>query len=180
MINLLSHILLPLWLLSVNAESPTDPVSALSETDTRAIVKASYLYNFGKQCDWPAATKDQHFQIAILGNDPIYTELATKYMGKPVGGQSVEVVLLGNTDEIDEPHILYISEEATVDLEEICKLIDDQSIMVVTEHPQALTQGAMINFVVVESVIKFELNAQLAETKGITLGSNIVHWAVEP
>lgn len=180
MLNYISHILLPVWLLAVSVSSPTKHEPQLSDTDTRAIVKAAYLYNFGTQCDWPASTKDKHFQIAILGNDPIYAELATKYIGKPVGGQSLEVLLLGSTDEIDQPHILYVSKDAQEDLADIAELVKDQSVMIVTEQSGALDLGALVNFVVVESVIKFELNSQLAGTKGITLGSNIVHWAVQP
>ena len=175
--NLIAYLMLPAALLlsGFNADS-----NKVDDANTRAIIKTSYLYNFGTQCDWPAGSKDKHFQIAILGNDPIYTELATKYAGKPVGGQSLEVILCNSTGDIDQPHILYVADEALGDLAGIVKLVKDEPVMLVCESPGALAQGATVNFVVENAKIKFELNTEQAAAKGITLGSNIVHWAIQP
>ncbi|MGC6533262.1 MAG: YfiR family protein [Flavobacteriales bacterium] len=176
--HLLAYLLLPAALLFSGFHP--EPGNKVDDANTRAIIKASYLYNFGTQCDWPPGSKDKHFQIAILGNDPVYTELATKYVGKPVGGQTLEVVLCGSTEDIDQPHILYVADEALADLADIAALVTDEPVMVVCESPGALRKGAMVNFVVEDAKIKFELNTEQAAAKGITLGSNIVHWAIQP
>jgi hypothetical protein len=177
--RLLALFLIPIALVGTSFKIEGES-NKVDDANTRAIIKASYLYNFSTQCDWPAASKDKHFQIAILGNDPVYAELAAKYVGKPVGGQTLEVVLCGSTEDIDQPHVLYVSEDALPDLKKISARVADEPVMVVCEKKGGLADGATINFVVEDAKIRFELNAEQAAAKGITLGSNIVHWAIQP
>lgn len=152
----------------------------VDDADTRAIVKASYLYNFGVQCDWPAEYKQGRFQIAVLGNDAVYHELASKYVGKPVGGQVLEIIRATEIEDIERPHVVYVSEAYHGDLAELCELTEAKPMLIACEMPGALNQGGTVNFIVKDSKIRYELNAALAAEKGITLGTNIVHWAVQP
>lgn len=179
MAQVFAYLALPLFVMMSPSFDRDQNQGGLQDTDTRAIIKANYLFNFGAQCDWPEEAKQGRFEIAVLGNDPVYRSLADTYVGKPIGSQVVEIIKYGLASEIEVPNILYIGEDSLDKLDEICLQLKDKSIMVVCEQPGALNKGATINFTVDASKIRYELNTEQAVEKGITFGTIILQWAVQ-
>lgn len=179
MTQLFAYLAIPLCLMLSPSIDGQHAQGDAQDTDTRAIIKASFLYNFGVQCDWPDEAKKGRFEIAVLGNDAVYRALADTYVGKPVGSQVVEVVKYGELSEIEKPNILYVAADSLEELEPACDLLEEKSVMVVCEQPDAMSKGATINFVVDSSKIRYELNTEQAASKGITFGTIILQWAVQ-
>lgn len=179
MTQLFAYLALPLCLMMSPTFDGLQNQGGIQDTDTRSIIKANFLFNFGVQCDWPEYAKQGRFEIAVLGNDPVYRALADTYVGKPVGSQVVEVIKYGDLSEIEEPNILYIGSDALEDIEAVCDQLKDKPVMVVCEYPEALSKGVTINFTVDSSKIRYELNIEQAARKGITFGTIILQWAVQ-
>lgn len=154
----------------------TDPT--LEDTDTVAIMKASFLFHFSSSNNWPTSAQDGNFVIGVFGSNGIYEELFEKYSNKPIGSQQVEVIKL-TTDKIDKDyHILFVDDTKLSKLKGITKSLKGKSTLIVSDHPEALAHGADFNFVVVDSKIRYEINQGAVEGKDITLGSKILSWAV--
>lgn len=147
--------------------------------DTGAMIKASYLYNFSKLIDWPTQYKSGNFIISVMGGGNLHQELVKKYNEKQIGSQQIEVRKLSKTLNISQCHVLYIGREYSDILPEITKALEGQSILIVANHEEALSNGAVLNFVVDGINLKFELSAENAINRKLFVGSTIKSLAIK-
>jgi hypothetical protein len=141
-------------------------------TDTNAILKASYIYNFAKMIAWPNDNAG-NFVIGIYGNSTVYKELTKKYASKNIGNQEIEVRKLSDTPSVGKIHLLYVAKDKTGDLPDILKNINEDPVLIVTEIPGALDKGSIINFIIIDNNLKFELNNVQANDHNLIIGSRL-------
>lgn len=165
--------LISVWLLDPDQTDPD-----LDETDTVAIAKANFLYQFALGNEWPTQTKDGYFRIAVIGSPNVYQDLVARYASKPIGNQPIEVVLLPNTDITSYYHMVYVGKNQGSTLDDVLKQVEDQPTMVVTNAKVVADNGATISFVVKDSMIRYMINASEAEKRNISIGSKILSWAI--
>lgn len=152
----------------------------LDEANTIAITKASFLFQFARSNDWPNEKKQGNFRIGIQGNTALYLFLVEKYAGQTIGSQMLEVVEISDSEQVVEfTHVLYTESEG----EQLIQLINqtaDKPIMVVTsvDADTAMPEGAVVNFVVQTSRIRYELDMENALNRGLVVGNRILSWAV--
>ena len=119
----------------------------MNEKDTGAIVKASYLYNFGKYIDWPEEEKTGNFIISVMGGDNLYQELVKNYNSKQIGLQQIEIRKLSKTLKISDCHIIYVGEESLDLLPEIAEKFKNTPTLVVSDGETTLPNGSAVAFV---------------------------------
>jgi len=152
----------------------------LDDTDTQASVKASYLFQFSKYTDWPDATKQGNFVIGVAGNTSLYNILVNKYANKAIGSQLLQIVEIKETGSIPEIiHILYINEELSNDLPKYIKALRKKPSLVVTEIVGAMDQGAHINFLQLDGIIRFEINDTKSQESGVSFSDKLKGWAIK-
>jgi len=161
------------WLCSA---ATTDPREA--EKDTTAIVQASYIYNIAKLVEWKEPNaKNGPFIISILGSSNLYQELVKKYAEKSIGKQPIEVRKLPRNADIDQCHILFVSQSELALLPAIYKNLDKKGTLLITEYPDALEDGSVVNFVRVANTVKYELSVVNARKHKLEVGSTLVQLA---
>ena len=152
----------------------------LAEANTIAITKASFLFLYARSNDWPNDKKQGNFRIGIHGNTALYHLLVEKYAGQSIGSQMLEVVEIDDSVRMSEfTHVLYTESEE----EELLQLIEytaEKPIMVVTsvDSDTAMPEGAVVNFVVQTSRIRYELDMENALNRGLIVGNRILSWAI--
>jgi len=152
----------------------------LDEANTIAITKASFLFQFARSNDWPNDKKQGNFRIGIQGNTALYNLLVEKYAGQSIGSQMLEVVEIDDSVLMSEfIHVLYTESEG----DELLQLIEytaEKPIMVVTsvDADSAMPEGAVVNFVVQTSRIRYELDMENALKRGLIVGNRILSWAI--
>lgn len=144
-----------------------------NDTDTPAMVKASYIYNFAKMIDWPSSDKKGNFIIGAIGDASMYQELVNKCNGKSIGSQPIEIRKISNTLNFTTCHVLYVDQDFSDLIGEINKKIQNTSTLLVTYQKGALFKGAAINLVNVDSIIRFEMNVSNAEDHNLFVGSSL-------
>lgn len=149
-------------------QSPT-----MNPTDTTAIVKAAYIYNFAKLIDWPSANKEGNFIIGVYGNTNVYKELVNKYSTKRIGTQDIEIKKLSESPKIGNVHVLFVAASNIGDLKTILKNLEYEPVLVITETDGAISTGSIINFLVIENSLKFELNVSEAKNRQLIVGSRL-------
>jgi hypothetical protein len=144
-------------------------------------VKAAFLFHFGTYVEWPGEA-DPVATIAVLGSEPIARLLERFLPGKTIGGRPVEVALLGSIEELTDEEILFVNSSENANLEEIAASVDGRPVLLVTDSPGGLRQGATINFRVVQNRVRFEISLAAAEEAGLRLSSRLLQAAlrVEP
>ncbi len=163
--------------------SAFQPVYVLQsgEPNTQNKIKSVFIYNFTKYIDWPKSYKEGNFIVGILGTTPFYKDL-TDFLGKKtVGGtQPFQIKNFASVASIENCHILYIPANFTGNLSDVLGQTKGRNMLVVTEKAGMLKQGSAINFVVVDSKIKFELSTSNAEKRGLKVSSELEALAVAP
>jgi YfiR/HmsC-like len=165
-------LLLAIFALSVTTEPDQ------KEDDTVAMVKASYLYHLASSNEWPAASKKGRFTIGIYGNHSVFLETSARYGSKPVGSQTIEVVELMSAQDPRNMHIMYIDKTKKPEMALIMQHMRGKSTIITTHFEGALAMGAAVNFKEYNNSIRYELNRKAAEDRGISLGTNIIQWAI--
>jgi hypothetical protein len=140
-------------------------------------VKAAFLYQFAGYVEWPSnafAQAGTPITIAVLGADPLAAELSRVVTGRTVGGRAVTVKRVGPGEPLSGVHILFIGRAESARLAELAQPSQPRAILTVTESDGALTQGSMINFVLVERRVRFEIALDSAEKNGLRLSSRLL------
>lgn len=158
-------------LISLFIQDPQLP--KMNEKDTNAIVKASYLYNFGKYIDWPEEEKSGNFVISVMGGDNLYQELVKNYNSKQIGLQQIEIRKLSKTLKISDCHIIYVGKDCQDILPEIAEKFTETPTLVVSDGEQTLSNGSAIAFIWEGNNWLFDLKTSNAQSLyiGATLKS---------
>lgn len=142
-------------------------------------VKAAFIYHFATFVQWPQNSgSDQVFSVAVLGSDAVAAELEKFLPGREIQGRSMEVRRLDDIDELQEAAVLFIGADENPRLSELIRQLRDRPMLVVTDAPAGLKEGAMINFQVVDERVRFEISLTAAERAGLELSSRLLAAAM--
>lgn len=140
-------------------------------------IKGIYVYQFAKNVDWPKEFKSGDFVIGVFGEHALYDQLNNSYSGKLIGSQTIKVKYFESSTSIDNCHILYIAAENSSKTSDLSKKLNKDKTLIVSSNTGALSSGAMINFVIKNSKIAFEINTKNAGKSDLTIGQTLTKLA---
>jgi hypothetical protein len=139
-------------------------------------VKAAFLYNFAKFTQWPAECfpdSTSAITIGVLGIDPFGAALETAIEGRTAAGRRLAVRRFRSAADV-QCHILFISASERVRTGQILAAMRDTPVLTVSENVDPRGRGVMINFVVIDNRVRFEINLRSAERARLTLNSQLL------
>lgn len=140
-------------------------------------VKAAYLHRFAGYVEWPEgafAKPDSPLVVGVWGNDELADDLARLVSDRTVEGRRFEVRRLKDADPFGALHMLYVGRERTARLPEAIAGLRPAGTLVVTDSPGGLRPGAVLNFVMSNGQIRFEVSLDAAEKYNLKLSSRLV------
>ncbi|HET8699150.1 MAG TPA: YfiR family protein [Gammaproteobacteria bacterium] len=157
--------------------------SALAEAQeaqySEAEVKAAFLYHFGTYVQWPPSTRDSGpITIAVLGADAVVDELRAFLPGRKIQGRAVEVRPLGRIEDLGDDEVLFIGGDRNGNLRVLIEAVGKRPVLLVTDAPDGLDRGAMVNFQIVDGRVRFETSVPRAEEAGLMLSSRLLSAAL--
>jgi len=149
------------------------------DDNVNAHIKVTFLYNFTKYIEWPAAYKQGSFVIGVIGNTPVFPELLKMQRSKKKGNQSFVINKYSSVDAMGKCHMLYVSRAESSQLGAAVNKLKGRSTLIVTEKPGLIDKGAGINFVVANNKQGFELNKANIKGRGLSLSTSLTAFAVK-
>lgn len=139
-------------------------------------IKAAYLYNFGAYVDWPAEVlpPDAPLTIAILENEPVAAALEQITRDRRVKGRSVRVRRLAPGESLDGVQMLFVGADGSAELSTLTAAARSRSVLVITESGEGLRQGSVINFVLVDDRVRFEISLDAADASRLAISSRLL------
>ena len=140
-------------------------------------VKAAFLYKFAGYVDWPAASfasADTPITIAVLGAEPLAVELSQVVAGRTVNNRNLAVRRLKPGEALTGVHILFVGSAEQSRMGQLARSAQQNAVLAVSESEGALSQGSMINFVVSDRRVRFEVGLDSAEKGGLRLSSRLL------
>jgi hypothetical protein len=144
-------------------------------------VKAAYLFNFSRFVEWPAKTAetaDGSFAICVLGRDPFGTALNTTVARETIAGKTVVAKQIISPQDADHCRVLFISSSEDRRLKQILDVLGTASILTVSDLPRFTERGGMVQFVLAENRVRFEVNSATTGRAGLILSSELLKVAV--
>jgi len=154
-------------------------VSAETKPSPEYLIKAAFLFNFAKFVEWPAnAFKDDlsPINLCILGRDPFGPALDT-LKDKTIRGRPIKIKRANKVDDIETCHILFISASEKGNLKQILDVLRNSYILTVSEIEGFTQMGGVINFIIVNKKVHFEINPAAAEQSRLKISSQLLKLA---
>jgi len=154
------------------------PCAAQSDAQTAEYrVKAAFLYKFGGYVEWPQgvfAKPDSPIAIGVIGADALAEELARIVAGRTINGRPVTVRKLRPGEAVARLHVLFVGRSDSSRLADILAAEKGQPLLTVTESEEALELGSMINFVVVEEKVRFDIAPPPSESSNLKISARLL------
>jgi hypothetical protein len=167
-------------LLSVIGLALIQPWTALAQSTSEYDLKAAFLYNFSSFVEWPAEafSENSEFVIGILGEDPFGAAIERTVKGKKIRGLPVTVKRFATIKDFSGANCLFISRSESGSIASIAAMVRSKPVLTVGDFPGFLSHGVVINFVVRNSKIHFEVNNETAKRANLLISSKLLNLAV--
>jgi len=143
-------------------------------------VKAAFIYNFARFVEWPqpAIGSDRDpLTIAVLGEGPIGGILEKVLQGKTVGARSLTIRRFAALGDLRPTPILFIGRQEESDLTEILSKLGRAPVLTVCEAEGAARLGCVVNFIIVDNKVRFEIAPESAKAAGLKISSKLLSVA---
>lgn len=140
-------------------------------------IKAAFIYRFTNYIEWDSTPGDE-FVIGIFGTSPVKQDLQEIARTKTVKNKKIVIRQFKKPDDISTCHILFISQETSVPLNDILAKVAGKGTLTIGEKEGYAKKGALINFVEVDNKLKFEANPKGISAAGLKASSQLLKLAI--
>ena len=163
-------------------------VGAESPRSQEYMVKAAFLYNFIKFIEWPEEklADSNSMTIGIIGKNP-FGKAFEPLKDKQIKDKNVIIKQFkgneelkqsdGHTEALKKCHVLFICRSEHKQLEEIIKSVKGHSVLTVGDIKDFLESGGMINFVMEDEKVRFEIHNAAAKRAKLDIRSKLLRLA---
>lgn len=144
-------------------------------------VKAAFIYNFARFIEWPTQSyfaADSPMIIGVLGKNDFGDNLAQIINGKEIKGHPLQFKEFESVAEATNCQVLFISKSEQSDFPKIIVQLQGANILTVSDGDNFISAGGMINLVIVDQKIRFQINNDAAKKAGLTISSKLLSLAV--
>ncbi len=141
-------------------------------------VKSAFIYNFTKYITWqetPVNAGTEFLRICVVRDREVFDLMRETIAMKPSQGRVVDVVLLRERNEISDCHVAYVPEARS--MQDWRREMQVAGLVTIGEGSRFVDDGGVFGFVIVDDKIRFEINLELAESKGIKISSKLLSLA---
>ncbi|OFX34506.1 MAG: hypothetical protein A2X08_10375 [Bacteroidetes bacterium GWA2_32_17] len=154
------------------------PIISKSQQYTEYELKAAYIFNFGKFVEWPSETfkkSNDPFIIGIYGNNPFSEILQQTIQNKTIQNRPIIILNVTTTEEASTCHILFISKQNKLQLNQLLQAINNKPILTVGDNVENFCQsGGIINFTSQYSQKRFEINYKASARAILIISSKLL------
>lgn len=152
-------------------------------TDAEYAVKAAWLFNFAKYCEWPAAAfsrEDTPIVVGVLGADPFGPALEQAVGGKTINNRKVTFLRSNRLEDLQPAHILFVTRAEKPRLRELLTELARRPVLTVSDLPGFTEAGGGIYLFAEEDSVRFFINNEAAEKAGLRLRAQLIRLSRRP
>jgi hypothetical protein len=154
---------------------------ALDSSDSSEyLIKAGFIYNFAKLVGWPGNAfpqADSPIVIGILGTDPFGGIIDRILADKKVDARRFVIKRLKWGMEFKDCDILFVGASEAAHLEEVIRAVKGLPILTIGETPGFAKRGCIINLIVEDNKVRFEVNLDAAKQADLNVSSRLLALA---
>jgi hypothetical protein len=181
------HLGLAIAMLLISLAATAPHAHAQDADSSEDLIKAGFIYNFASLVQWPStsfAQVDSPIVIAVLGEDHFGVTLDHVLQGKKIDGHPFVIKRFKSVPELmksvanpRECQILYVSSSSMPHPSEAIQVVRGLPVLTIGAIPGFATSGGIINFVLENNRIRFEVNVQAAKDADLNISSRLLALA---
>jgi hypothetical protein len=170
----------PVWMLTAIALLCTLCAARVpaQSNPTADDVKAAYLFNFGKFVRYPADQPPRDFDICMLGHDPVERLLELNAIDERVQDRPVRVKRYDKPADARGCSVVYMGSSEAARIEKDLAALEGSNALTVSDLPQFIEHGGMIQFVLKDNRVRFAVNLSPTERARLALSSELLKVAL--
>jgi hypothetical protein len=141
-------------------------------------VYSMMVFNFVKYVQWPADDNNKEFVIGVVGNNEIYNTLNTWYGGKAKGAKTYIIKKFNSSAEVTDCQVIFIDKSKSNEFDAVNNKVKGKGTLVVTDRNGLGSKGSCINFKMVDTKLRFELNQQAIEASNLKVAGALTSMAI--
>jgi hypothetical protein len=140
-------------------------------------VKATFLYRFAGYVEWPPSMSEVAFTIGVVDNEPVAEHLDRLLATITIHGLPARWKRLRAGDSLEGIHVLYVGASNSIHARLLRKDAVKKTILLVSDSPRGLADGAVINFLGSSRTVRFEVSLPNATRSGLRIDSRLLSVA---
>lgn len=148
-------------------------------------VKAAFVFNFTKFVEWPPqrfSSAEAPLVVAVLGRDPFGDELELLVRDHRVGGRRIVIQRLSSAEAAKAIgasfHVLFVAAGEEALFASLEEFLPRTGALTIGESDRFAALGGMMNFVIVDNRVRFEINRAAVGAAGLKLRAQLQKLAV--
>jgi hypothetical protein len=171
--------LLTAALLMALPTSARQPPGLSSSTPSQSDVEAVYLFDFGKFVRWPAGEDQGPLRICVAGAPTFTASVERTVANEAIDGRSLNVRQILRPEDEAGCAILFIDATQRERSDALLRGVADKPILTVSDLPDFLARGGMIQFQIIQKRVRFLVNLDAVNRGRLTMSSELLKVAVE-
>jgi len=144
-------------------------------------VKAAFLYNFAKFVQWPPEafpSPTAPITICVISDERFQSILGQTLIGKTAQDRPLVVRRLQSPpQDLRQCHIVFVSSAERGTIGDLLTGAKESSVLTVGETDGFAQRGGMVNFVILDNRVRFEINHQSARSSGLRISARLLQLA---
>jgi hypothetical protein len=141
-------------------------------------VESVYLFDFGRFVHWPTGADQGSISICVAASPSFAAGLQKTVANENIGGRSLEIRRVTSPADESGCAILFIEAAQHLPAGELLDAIAGKPTLTVSDAPDFLTHGGMIQFQLVEKRVRFSVNLDACAHAHLTMSSELLKVAL--
>lgn len=142
-------------------------------------LKGALIYNLSLFTEWPAdafADANSTFNVCLLGGNPFDSALDS-LNGKKIKNRPVSIKYIREAGHAKSCQVLFIGQSETEDIGRIIGQMGEWPVLTVMDRPGMAQRGIIINMVLENRRVGFEINTTAAAKARLVISSKVLKLA---
>lgn len=144
-------------------------------------VKATYLHKFAPFVEWPSPVAEfpgGDFTVCVVGDDPLGAVLDRAVSGQAVAGRNITVRRFVAVTGNPGCAVMYAAGSDAQPVAATLATMRGMPVLTVTDGATDPAAKGIINFVIEDDRVRFEIDNSAAVASGLTISSKLLSLAV--
>ncbi len=139
-------------------------------------MKAIYIERFTQFIEWPSDSSET-FLIQIVGDYALYEVMKKQFTNHTIKNKPVTIIYSEELSIRALPHVLYIGNENLIP--KGVTLLKQKPILTIAHSQNGCEKGVMINFVIFENRLRFEVNETSIRESSFYINYRLMSLAIK-
>lgn len=165
-------------LLALSIACPVTDASPPTNHPSQSDIEAVYLFDFGKFVRWPAASTNDPMRVCVAGPQSFADGLQSVVASEQVNGRTLLVHRVMRGEDPVACSILFIDSSERDRASDLLAASAGKPILTVSDLPDFLDRGGMIEFLLIANRVRFSVNLTAAAHSNLSLSSELLKVAM--